>query len=76
MKSQYHGKETEESSLKSLNEKVDDVKAVDKVGESISEKMQNNVVASLAEKAMSVAAPVVPTNEDGEVDQDRSLTIP
>lgn len=76
MKSQYHGKETEESSSKSLNEKVDAVKAIDKVGESISEKMQNNVVASLAEKAMSVAAPVVPTNEDGEVDQDRSLTIP
>lgn len=30
-----------------------------------------NIVTSLAEKAMSVAAPVVPTKEDGAVDQER-----
>lgn len=33
---------------------------------------QNNIVTSLAEKAMSVAGPVVPVKEDGGVDQDRS----
>lgn len=37
----------------------------------ISEKNQDNIVTSLAEKAMSVASPVVPTKEDGEVDQER-----
>ncbi|KAL8136484.1 hypothetical protein V2J09_002485 [Rumex salicifolius] len=34
-----------------------------------------NMVISLAEKAMSVAAPVVPTKEDGEVDQDRVVAM-
>lgn len=43
------------------------------VGEVSSEK-GTNLVTSLAERAMSVAAPVVPTKEDGEVDQERSLT--
>jgi hypothetical protein len=37
------------------------------------EKSQNNLVSSFAEKAMSVAAPVVPTKGDGEVDHDRSV---
>lgn len=37
------------------------------------ERNQNNIVTSLAEKAMSVAAPVVPTRSDGEVDQERSV---
>ncbi|KAK3001919.1 hypothetical protein RJ639_021158 [Escallonia herrerae] len=40
--------------------------------EDISEKNESNMVSSLAEKAMSVAGPVVPTKEDGEVDQERS----
>lgn len=35
------------------------------------EKAQNNIVTSLAEKAMSVASPVVPMKEDGEVDHER-----
>lgn len=39
--------------------------------EAISEKNQDNIVTSLAEKAMSVASPVVPTKEDGGVDQER-----
>ncbi|XP_039119779.1 uncharacterized protein LOC120256077 isoform X2 [Dioscorea cayenensis subsp. rotundata] len=38
-------------------------------------KTQNNLVSSLAEKAMSVAGPVVPTNSDGEVDQERLVAI-
>lgn len=41
--------------------------------ETAQEKSQNNLVASLAEKAMSVASPVVPTKGDGEVDQERSV---
>lgn len=36
---------------------------------------QSNIITSLAEKAMSVASPVVPTKEDGGVDQDRSEHI-
>lgn len=44
----------------------------DKLEQALSEKNQNNIVTSLAEKAMSVAAPVVPTKEDGGVDQERS----
>lgn len=39
--------------------------------EEMSENMQNNIVTSLAEKAMSVAGPVVPTKEGGEVDHER-----
>ncbi|KAL1371721.1 hypothetical protein AAHE18_01G153200 [Arachis hypogaea] len=43
--------------------------------EEVSEKNQNNLVTSLAEKAMSVAAPVVPTKEGGEVDQERLVAM-
>lgn len=32
---------------------------------------QSSMVASFAEKAMSIAGPAVPTKETGEVDQDR-----
>ncbi|XP_047052617.1 uncharacterized protein LOC124658291 [Lolium rigidum] len=39
------------------------------------EKSQNNLVSSFAEKAMSVAAPVVPTKGDGEVDHDRLVAV-
>ncbi|KAH9608235.1 hypothetical protein KSS87_015048 [Heliosperma pusillum] len=38
-------------------------------------KHQSNMVASLAEKAMSVAAPVVPTKEDGKVDHERIVNM-
>lgn len=38
--------------------------------EETSEKNETNIVTSLAEKAMSVAGPVVPT-KDGELDQGR-----
>ncbi|KAL6560067.1 hypothetical protein OROHE_006305 [Orobanche hederae] len=38
-------------------------------------KKQNNIVTSLAEKAMSVANPVVPMKEDGEVDHERLVTM-
>lgn len=40
--------------------------------EESSDKHQSNIVTSLAEKAMSVAAPVVPKRQDGGLDQERS----
>ncbi|EOA26144.1 hypothetical protein CARUB_v10019580mg [Capsella rubella] len=36
---------------------------------------QNSIVASFAEKAMSIAGPAVPTKETGEVDQDRIVAM-
>lgn len=41
--------------------------------EFMQEKSQNNLVSSLAEKAMSVAAPVMPTKSDGELDHERLI---
>lgn len=45
-----------------------------KLDETEQEKSQN-LVSSFAEKAMSVAAPVVPTKGDGEVDHDRLVAV-
>lgn len=42
-----------------------------KADEETVDKTNNNIVTSLAEKAMSVAAPVVPMKEDGAVDHER-----
>ncbi|XAR51113.1 Alcohol O-acetyltransferase [Bertholletia excelsa] len=39
------------------------------------EKDQNNIITSLAEKAISVAGPVVPVKEDGGVDQERLVAM-
>ncbi|KAF6174309.1 hypothetical protein GIB67_040802 [Kingdonia uniflora] len=41
----------------------------------VSEKSQSNIVSSLAEKAMSVAGPVVPTKEGGGIDQERLVAM-
>lgn len=46
-----------------------------KLEETTEEKNQNNLVSSFAEKALSVAAPVVPTKGDGEVDHERCATL-
>ncbi|XP_021756724.1 uncharacterized protein LOC110721832 [Chenopodium quinoa] len=43
--------------------------------ETVDDKDQSNIVTSLAEKAMSVAGPVVPTTQDGAVDQDRIVAM-
>lgn len=43
--------------------------------EEMSEKTQNNIVTSLAEKALLVASPMVPTKEDGGVDHERLVTM-
>ncbi|KAF5956489.1 hypothetical protein HYC85_003714 [Camellia sinensis] len=67
--------ETSKSLSKSLEEKGNHQKKPDKLEEEISEKNQNGIVTSLAEKAMSVAGPVVPMKEDGEVDHDRLVAM-
>lgn len=53
--------------------KSDNLKVSGKVDDTMSENANQNIVASLAEKAMSVASPVVPTKKDGGVDQERSI---
>lgn len=70
-KDSFKSNEAAESSSKSPNMKVDNRKEPEKLEEETSEKNQN-IGLSLAEKAMLVAGPVVPTKEGGEVDQERS----
>ncbi|XP_031283335.1 uncharacterized protein LOC116142018 [Pistacia vera] len=64
-----------ENMSKPLNEKENHQKEPAKLEEAMSERNQNSIVTSLAEKAMSVAGPVVPTKGGGEVDQDRLVTM-
>ncbi|XP_047311459.1 uncharacterized protein LOC124914881 [Impatiens glandulifera] len=66
--------ETLSSFSNSFEEKGNNHKEYEKLEET-SDKSQNNIVTSLAEKAMSVAAPVVPTKEDGEVDQEKIVSM-
>uniref|UniRef100_A0A6P3Z3C9 uncharacterized protein LOC107406661 isoform X1 n=2 Tax=Ziziphus jujuba TaxID=326968 RepID=A0A6P3Z3C9_ZIZJJ len=68
-------KDSELNSSKSLKMRDNNQKEPEKLEEDTSEKGQNNLVTSLAEKAMSVAGPVVPTKEDGEVDQERLVAM-
>ncbi|XP_058756763.1 uncharacterized protein LOC131629977 isoform X2 [Vicia villosa] len=58
---QEGGNENHQKKPEELKEKVSD--------------NQSSIISSLAEKAMSVASPVVPTKEDGGVDQDRLVTM-
>lgn len=46
-----------------------------KLDETAQEKSQNNLMSGFAEKAISVAAPVVPTKDDGEVDHERLVAV-
>lgn len=62
--------ETTESSLKS-EEKAGLRKEPERHDEQIVPEKNQNIVTALAEKAMSVASPVVPKKEDGEVDEER-----
>ncbi|XP_027368954.1 uncharacterized protein LOC113874896 [Abrus precatorius] len=66
--------ETANSSSTSLKMKDHHKKGSDSFEEEVF-KSQNNIVTSLAEKAMSVAGPVVPTKEDGGVDQERLVAM-
>ncbi|KAG8056859.1 hypothetical protein GUJ93_ZPchr0002g24011 [Zizania palustris] len=59
------------------HDNMDSISAADqhRPDETTQEKNQNNLMSSLAEKAMSVAAPVVPTKGDGEVDHERLVAV-
>ncbi|KAK7388307.1 hypothetical protein VNO78_23121 [Psophocarpus tetragonolobus] len=74
-KDPQQGNETAESLSASLKMKSHHQKEPERLHEEASEKNQNNIVTSLAEKAMSVAGPVVPTKEGGEVDQERLVAM-
>ncbi|KAG0469526.1 hypothetical protein HPP92_016226 [Vanilla planifolia] len=71
------------SNQKKLNNPYEDVKMPSAFSdksllcedEITQEKSQNRLVSSLAEKAMSIAGPVVPTKDDGEVDHERLVTM-
>ncbi|KAI9113775.1 hypothetical protein K1719_015026 [Acacia pycnantha] len=69
------GNESAESSSSSLKMKHSHHKGSDKLEEGVSENNHNSIVTSLAEKATSVAGPVVPTKDDGEVDQERLVAM-
>lgn len=58
--------------LEDTNRSVDNTIDTDETG---NEKTKSNIVSSLAEKAMSVAAPVVPTKKDGELDHERLVAV-
>ncbi|RWW71991.1 hypothetical protein BHE74_00020231, partial [Ensete ventricosum] len=47
----------------------------DRAEEATHEKIPTNIMCNLAEKAMSIAGPVVPMKDDGEVDQERSWLL-
>ncbi|KAJ6993507.1 hypothetical protein NC653_016596, partial [Populus alba x Populus x berolinensis] len=69
-----NSKEGGESSSKLLKERGNLLEPAEKLEVAESEK-NPNIVTSLAEKAMSVAGPVVPTKEDGGVDQERLVAM-
>ncbi|CDP03037.1 unnamed protein product [Coffea canephora] len=64
---------TTETLLKPLEEQDGHFKGPN--NEEMSEKTQNNIVTSLAEKALLVAAPMVPTKEGGGVDHERLVAM-
>ncbi|KAL5995768.1 hypothetical protein ACLOJK_025838 [Asimina triloba] len=70
-------KYTEASEVPSttIDVKQEAQRGAEKLEEAMQERNQNNIVASLAEKAMSVAAPVVPTKNDGGLDQERLVAM-
>lgn len=70
----FMGSDDSGTSSNSLNMKLKKKEAVN-LEELVDDKHQSNIVTSLAEKAMSVAAPVVPTKEDGGVDHERLVAM-
>ncbi|KAK4342367.1 hypothetical protein RND71_038183 [Anisodus tanguticus] len=64
-----------ESSSKPFQDEKNQTKEVGKLDEETVDKTHNNIVTSLAEKAMSVAGPVMPMKEDGAVDQERLVSM-
>ncbi|XP_022728820.1 uncharacterized protein LOC111284421 isoform X2 [Durio zibethinus] len=68
-------KGTAESSSKTFKVESHQHNEPGKPEEGVADKHQINMVNSLAEKALSVAGPVVPTKEDGELDQERLVAM-
>ncbi|KAH6837506.1 hypothetical protein C2S53_001029 [Perilla frutescens var. hirtella] len=68
-----HSTEIVEPSNELLNEKENSKESFEL--DEMPDKTKNNIVTSLAEKAMSVASPVVPMKEDGEVDHERLVSM-
>ncbi|XP_016466382.1 uncharacterized protein LOC107789128 isoform X1 [Nicotiana tabacum] len=67
--------ETFANSPKPFEDEKNQSKEVGKLDEESNDKSHNNIVTSLAEKAMSVAGPVVPMKKDGAVDQERLVAM-
>lgn len=70
----HESNENSETSSKAFEDKIDYQREPENQEEA-SHKKNEDVVTSLAEKAMSVAGPVVPTKEPGEVDQERLVAM-
>ncbi|GLJ10762.1 hypothetical protein SUGI_0134500 [Cryptomeria japonica] len=66
---------TTDSSLESKSQRQEPICDDRNCDEIEHEKGKPNIVSSLAEKAISVAAPVVPTKKDGEVDHERLVAF-
>ncbi|CAN4084642.1 unnamed protein product [Withania somnifera] len=67
--------ETFESSAKPFEDEKNISKEMGKLDEEAIDKNHDNIVTSLAEKAMSVAGPVVPMKEDGALDHERLVSM-
>ncbi|CAN4110023.1 unnamed protein product [Withania somnifera] len=67
--------ETFESSAKPFEDEKNQRKEMGKLDEEAIDKNHNSIVTSLAEKAMSVAGPVVPMKEDGAVDHKKLVSM-
>nr|CAB3453477.1 unnamed protein product [Digitaria exilis] len=63
------------SALAAHHQKNKDENQSAKHDETTQEKGQNNLMSSFAEKALSVAGPVVPTKGDGEVDHEKLVAV-
>lgn len=74
MKDSHKGNGTSTFLSKAFGNKGNHQKEPEKLEVDISEKSENGVVTSFAEKAMSVAGPMVPMKEDGEVDHERFVS--
>eukprot|EP01018_Ginkgo_biloba_P027793 Gb_23959 [translate_table: standard] len=70
-----HVETTFDTSIENTNQRQIDATDDRNAVETGQEKSKPNIVSSLAEKAMSVAAPVVPTKRDGEVDHERLVAV-
>lgn len=74
MKNSDEGNETSTVLSKTFGNKENYQKEPGKLEEDISEKSENGIVTSFADKAMSVAGTMVPMKANGEVDHKRYVS--